>query len=377
VGSPSQEIEVVQMLGQSHKSTGFSDGHGGYLHLVDIDPQPLYLHQPRPDLAVQPAIVTAAPVPPAAAGDRPITLTIRNPFNRSWQGTLAAMADGRWTVTPASQTISLAANESKTFTAQLKMSEDLEPARYPVGFTLTTPENGSITASIEAAVTPTVRVPMLANKLDPADMPKWILPTKPLQVDRVEQVVVGRPPALASLQEKSYWGGKSELSARVQVAGDVEGLMVGVEVTDANASLPQSWPGVGGSCVELFLDTRPPSAGLGTPPYTDRVEHLVLRPALAAGQKVEAWRAGGAALPGATYAGGSISPMSYWVAAKIPWKDLNLERNSPFGIDVGINGAKPGGGRKTQMMLFGTATNNLDASHFGTAFVTDDSPFKH
>jgi len=318
--------------------------------------------------------VTAAPVPPAATSERPIALTVRNPFNQPWQGTLAAVPDPRWTVSPATQSLSLAAGESKTFTAQLKMLDDLEPGRYPVGFTLTTPANGIITATAEVAVTPTVRVPMLANRLEPSDMPKWNLPTKPLQLDRVEQVVVGRPPALASLQEKSYWGGASELSARVQVAGDAEGLSIGVEVTDANASLPQSWPGVGGSCVELFLDSRPPSKGLGAPPYTDRVVHLVLRPALAAGQKVEAWQPSGAALAGVAYAGGRTSPTAYWVAAKIPWKDLNLDADQPFGLDVGINGAKPGGGRKTQMMLFGTATNNLDASHFGTAFKTDGLP---
>jgi hypothetical protein len=194
----------------------------------------------------------------------------------------------------------------------------------------------------------------------------------------MDQVVIGRPSDLASLQEKNDWIGPEELSAQAKIGYDDNGLLVYVKVHDAHARLPQGWPGVSGSCVEFFFDFRPADGSygphLGNPLYDSNVHQLVVRPVIKAGQKAAIWHASAssAALPNISVDAGSLDKENYWLILRIPWSDTGrlFEPGMRMGFDVGVNGPHPGeAGRKSQIVLFGTSSNCSDASRFGVGML--------
>jgi len=151
-----------------------------------------------------------------------------------------------------------------------------------------------------------------------------------------------------------------------------------VKVHDVHARLPQGWPGVLGSCVEFFFDFRSADAGLGNVNYDSNVHQVVVRPVIKAGQKPAVWHASAssAALPNLSVKGGSLDADNYWLILRIAWSDIgrSFEPGMRMGFDVGVNGSHPGeGGRKSQIVLFGTSNNYSDASRFG-AGILDKSP---
>jgi hypothetical protein len=173
-----------------------------------------------------------------------------------------------------------------------------------------------------------------------------------------------RAPLLASLQEEQYWKGPNELSGEAKIAADGKDLFVYLQVKDANQRPPKEWPGVLGSSVEIFLDRRPADAGLGSPTYGKGVSQLVVN----APGTAELWEptAKLGMLEGVEVAGAGLEKGKYWIALRIPRSPRTDASPESFGFDIGINGPPArGDGRKTQIMLFGTATNNKDASAFG------------
>jgi len=61
---------------------------------------------------------------------------------------------------------------------------------------------------------------------------------------------------------------------------------------------------------------------------------------------------------------------------RIPASDIGraFEPGMRIGFDVGINGPYPGkGGRKSQIMLFGTRNNYSDASRFGVGMLEKEA----
>jgi hypothetical protein len=329
----------------------------------------MYVQQSLPDLKLLPPVMIAVPRQPSAAGKIATVLKLQNVFDRSWAGVLKITDDDRWTVTSIEQKFAIEPGQQATLTFDVQPKPGVPRGRYPIFVTTALPDGRPFIGCGEVAVTPSVQISQLPAGTPLAKMRDWTMPGGPLMLDRAEQVVVGRPPAMASLQEKQYWAGPSELSGSVKVAGDESGLIMYVEVVDANARLPKPWPGVGGSCVELFFDFRSTDAGLGTPPYSRDVYQLIIRPPLDDKQTVATWKPSVAShdLPGLTAAGGRIDMTHYWIAVKLPWKDLGVMPGAGtlVGFDVGVDGAKPDGGRKSQMMLFGTPGNNRDASGFG------------
>jgi hypothetical protein len=192
----------------------------------------------------------------------------------------------------------------------------------------------------------------------------------PLLLNRAEQVTIGRSPLLASLQDPKFWLGPEELSAQVKTEYSPTGLAVAVRVHDANFRPPVPWHSVGGSAVELFFDFRRADNGLGSAPFGAGVYQFILKPPVKDGDAVDIWFAGGGEVAGAQTTGARLGDKDYVVNFFLPWQSLGVTPSPGllFGLDVAVDGASPAdAGRKSQLVLFGTANNFQDASHFGQA----------
>ena len=126
--------------------------------------------------------------------------------------------------------------------------------------------------------------------------------------------------------------------------------------------------------MEFFFDFRAADGSLGKPNYDSDVHQVVVRPVIKAGQKAAIWHASAssAALPNLSVKGGSLDEENYWLILRIPWRDIGraFGPGMRMGFDVGINGPYPGeGGRKSQIMMFGTSNNCSDASKFGVGML--------
>jgi hypothetical protein len=129
--------------------------------------------------------------------------------------------------------------------------------------------------------------------------------------------------------------------------------------------------------VEFFFDFRPADGSLGGPNYDGDVHQVVVRPVIKAGQKAAIWHASASSpLPNLSVEGGSLDAENYWLILCIGWRDIGREFEPGMRVDfdISINGPYPGeGGRKSQIMLFGTSNNCSDASKFGVGML-DKAP---
>jgi hypothetical protein len=203
----------------------------------------------------------------------------------------------------------------------------------------------------------------------------WLEPPNgPLLLNKVDQVAIGKPDVLVSIQEKNDWAGVEELSGQAKIGYDDNGLLVYVKVHDAHARLPGDWPGIEGSYVEFFFDFRAADGGLGELSYDSDVHQIVVWPAIKAGQNPAVWHASGSSSPllNLSVGGVSLDADNYWLILRIPASDIgrSLKTGMQMGFDVGINGPYPQeSGRKSQLMMFGTSSNYSDASRFGDALL--------
>ena len=81
-------------------------------------------------------------------------------------------------------------------------------------------------------------------------------------------------------------------------------------------------------------------------------------------------------MPNLSVEAGSLDADNYWLILRIPASDTghSFEPGMRMGFDVGINGPYPGeGGRKSQIMLFGTNNNYSDASRFGMGMLEKEA----
>ena len=368
------ELELVSLFGQPSRSQGTLISPGTYLHYLLVSEEPLYVHDSSPDLLILPSLIQAAKVNPGPLGKTHLILTLRNPLSVPWRGSLQLQSDNRWDLPAESPVFSLEPGKQSDISCDIQAKAGLPKGHYPLTATFPFPDGKPCLVSADISVSPSFNIPLLPTGMSLADMRNWEMLGGPLQLNRPEQVVVGRPPAMVSLQEKQYWSGPDELSASVKLGCDPQFLSIYVEVRDSHAKLPATWPGVNGTCLEFFLDCRPLNQGLGNSRYDRNVHQLVIKPALAKGQTMAVWKASApsADLPGKQVAGGPLAPDRYWVALRIPWRDLGLtfSPGQAIGFDLGVDGAdETGSKRKSQLMLFGSAANNRDASRFGLGFL--------
>ena len=376
IEAPDSEIERISMFGQKAVLTPTGNAGNGVFRL-ELDEEPVYLHlkQPGFHLLPSPVIALASEVSGTPSG---FHFTVVNTYQKPWTGSVLLAPPSGWKVALDAQDFSLDPGGKVVIKGNCEIPTGIRKGSYTIEASLKLPDGTPFTFPVQVNVRPTLLVPHVAETFVWDQTASWQQVQSLSKIDQTEQVVVGRPPTLASLQEEKYWKGPGELSADIRVASNAGAFYVYAEVQDANLKVPQTWPGVLGSCVELFLDARSMDGGLGRSAYGPGVHQLVLKPAIDGQEAVQIWDASEkmGKLDGVHAVGGLLSPGKYWMAIQIPWSALGRQETQglPLGFDLGINGPPQNGvGRKSQLMLFGTGANNLDASNFGMATLATDA----
>ncbi|WP_043587037.1 hypothetical protein [Geminisphaera colitermitum] len=387
--------ELVTLFGQTSNLSGNT-------HAIELGDEPIYLHTARPGIRVMSSPVINLRQETREPGRTEISFTLVN-RNRSgagsgsttkpWADRVEIPPQQGWRFEPATLAFNLAPGKRTqlAFTAIAPVASGATTNAGQRSFVIdaiTRLSDGTrFTFPIVLEARPTARLSPLPASLSQtpteasaAALAAWQPADGELRIDTPDQVAVGRPPKLTSIQEEQFWAGPAELSARVKLGYDRDGLLVYVDVTDANVRLPQRWPDVRGSVVELFFDFRPLEQTAGSPAYGKGVYQVVLRPALQSGDTVEIWNASKQnGILESTTAIGAPRTGGYWVAFRIPWASTGLPfdpaTGAPtrgFGFDVAVDAPFPADAhasradqRKSQIVLFGTASNNVSTSGFG------------
>jgi hypothetical protein len=361
VESADSPMEIVSLFGQPQ-----SVPEGKCLVRVDVVPEPVYIHTRKPGLHLLPSPVIAV----SRDANSGFQFTLVNKYKQPWNGSIRFANAQGWTVTPSEQAFDLEPGARAKIQAACTIPTGTKRGSYAVEASLNLPDGTPFAFPVSIAVRPTFVVPPAPSGFAWDDPSAWKEMPLALKLDQSDQVTVGRAPLLASLQEEQYWKGPNELSGEAKLAADGKDLFVYLEVKDANQRAPKEWPGVLGSSVEVFLDLRAADSGLSSPAYGPGVHQIVLK-APTTGTP-ELWEASAkfGRLEGVSAAGAASGNGTYWVALRIPRAPNNPGKSESFGFDIGINGPPAkGNGRKTQIMLFGTASNNSDASGFGAASI--------
>ena len=364
-------LERVTMLGLTDTLTA-RKGERFYTHTIELGEEPCYVHSDMPLLGFAPSPVKSAATNSTSVGKVRLTLTLENVFANRWQGKASLKKDTRWRIEPAERQFDLAPGKRIELLFDFEVAVGVAQGRYSQTLDVGLPDGGHYVGAVEIPVKSVFRIPRLPEGTSLAKMRDWKPPGGPLLIDRIEQVAIGKPHALASRREKDTWGGAEELSAKVKIGYNNDGLFVYTEVHDAAPRLPQGWPGVLGSSLEFYFDFRAADAGLGQPSYGPQVHQVVIRPVIQEGQKPAFWHPSesSARLTKLSFESGSLDKTTYWACIRIPWSDTGRAWKSgmPIGFDVAVNGPGPTG-RKTQMVMFGTENNYVEASLFGVGIL--------
>jgi hypothetical protein len=365
-GQNQNTAEAVSLFGQPVALRASQTARG--MVRLELNEQPTYLHLKQGTLSIQPAPIGDVNVLRNPNGRYLLQYNLVNRNEQPWKGAIEYQAPSGWKVEPARSTFELAAGQNSQLSVTVIPPSNASGTRT-VTARLQTPDGDPYTASFLVKVRPTLSIAPTTN---PTILTYDQITTPALPINRPEQVVIGRPPSLASLQEPKYWQGPDELSASVKTAYSANGLNVSVRVHDANFRPPHPWPAVTGSAVELFFDFRGLNNGLGSPLYGKGVYQIILKPPATNSEEVQVWYPRGADgnLPGVQASGERIGDKDYVLNLFLPWQAVGVTPTPglQFGMDVSVDGpTATATGRKTQMALFGTSANSSDASEFGHA----------
>jgi len=363
--------EYVTLFGQPLASA--SVPAGGLARSVQVSEEPVFVHLKKPGLALAPSPVINPHQAPGAGSAYRAQFTLVNRGDRPWSGEVNFSSEGGWRFEPEKPAFSLPPQGRATLEVRCVPPQNVARGAHTIAASAPLPDGGTFEFPLGLVVRDRVAVAALPQP-EPLDQLAQGLPGAAIPIDQISQVAIGRAPGLASLQEEKYWKGPEELSATAQVGADEDGLVTLVRVRDAHPRAPSVWPGVGGSCVELFYDFRSAEGGYGRSAYEKGVYQVCLKPSLVPGEKVAVWNTSErfGTLAGTSAAGGRTSD-GYWVAFHIPWTSIppTARSQGTFGFDVAIDGPNADGpGRKSQLIWAGTAANSTDASAFGMATLT-------
>ena len=361
-------LEVVSMLGT--KQT-LSAPAGKFR--VELGEEPVYIHARHPGLKLLPSPVVAI-AQDFSSGSHGFRFTVVNTSEQRWKSSVELASPAGWQAALESPDFSLAPGERIVLSGSCTLPADMPKGSYALNAAMKLPDGTPFTFPISIDVRPSVTISNVTSDFAWDQMASWAQVGPALKIDQAAQVVVGRPPPLASLQEEKYWAGPQELSAEVRLAASPDALLIYLEAQDANFKLPAAWPGVAGSCVELFLDGRSSAAGLGHSNYGPGVGQILIKPPDGVQQALALANTTGK-LSNVSAIGARLDDGKYWIAVRVPWKSLGSRTpGQPLGFDIGLDGASHDGlRRKSQMMLFGSAANNTDASAFGLVQLTVNS----
>ena len=368
--SACQELDTTSLFGVEKKLSA-KGGPDFFLHRIELCDQPVYLHLSKTGLTLSQSPVIGCVQETEASGGKTVKFTLVNRFDAKWAGAVSFSKSECGAFSPSKVEFSL--EPGARTSVETKCDPPMGTARgiHIVEAGTALPDGSPFVFPIEIDVRPSFAVNRLPDGFSLNDLGSWKPDGAEMPIDRPDQVAIGRPPKLSSLQEERYWKGSEELSAKVAAGYDARGFYSRVVVHDKNMGPLKKWPGVEGSCVEFFLDFRSSAKGLGKGPYENGVGQIIVKPALKAGEKVELWLPNFGNLEpfkGVEAVGGVIDGASYWVGLFVPWTALDPAAKTPeaIGFDVAIDGPPAGAvGRKSQIILFGGADNCRNASLFG------------
>ncbi|MAX24900.1 MAG: hypothetical protein CMJ19_10390 [Phycisphaeraceae bacterium] len=367
------QLEIVDMLGQTRM---LNVSHG--IAVCDVTELPMYVHVKSKQLEIQNGPIENVVVKANGPASGECEITLRNPMPYMFDGSFSvSWQRGQGSVEPAMQRLQLDRNQSRTLKVRYQLDTDETQTVDKPLLTLTVSGNSPMmddtllfhsAVAIPTRPVATVKLATSPVRLHQSQDAMLIAlksaDAKVLKLNRLEQVKLGRPPALASLHDPAWWGGEDELSADIQLAADSEGIVLYMDVKDVAARLPRTWPSVKGSVVELFFDFRKPGDGLGDPVYGNQTFQVLIKPELtAAVTDAQVWSPQRDRLNATCFSQYDAKADRYWLVYRMPWAGGVPE---VIGFDVAINAAPEGkAGRKTQMILFGDATNARNAAAFG------------
>ena len=367
-------IEIVSLFG-IEKTLAAKGGSKSYHHRIELDDKPIYIHLKKPGMSLSPSPVIGYERSTGKSGETKIKFTLVNRFDSNWTGSVDFSSAEGMKPAPAKIEYSLDPGKRTVIETSCQTVPGMSRGIHRLEAATTLIDGAPFVFPIEIDVRPNFTIPRLPEGFTLKDMNTWKPQGGEMMIDKPEQVAVGRPPELSSLQEERYWQGPDELSAKVAAGYNDKGIFARITVHDKNRGPLKKWPGVEGSCIEWFFDFRSPANGLGSASYDKGVNQIVSKPAFGKNDKVELWNTGSAqdAFKGVEADGGAADASSYWVGIFVPWTALDAKAKTPdsIGFDVGVDGPPAGGvaGRKSQIFLFGGANNNKDASGFGAGML--------
>ena len=366
VRSSDAVLERVSMYGKKTSLRPVARSGNAWLYAMEADATPFYLHSVTSDLQVMPSPVSGVRVMDLADGIGRISLELLNSRSEPWIPRLRFDSIPGLELRPSGGIPQIPPKRHGRL--DFLCSSAKENGEYWVRFRILLPEGGEYVHPVRIRSKKVMfagRAPESFSITGPDSMNGF---TEPFRIHTAKQCQEGRPPEMMSFHSTDFWGGENELSAEARLAFSGTRLFCLMKVRDASPRLPEIWPGVLGSAVELFLDLRPEGAGLGSRAYGKGVFQILFLPALEQGKHVK-WSSRQLGKESRILVCGEPLPgYGYWVGIEIPLELLGVgmppER---FGADFAVNGPfadRPG--RKTQMFGFGGGDSWRNAEHFGT-----------
>ncbi len=382
VTAPGECLEGVTLFGRPRRFQALSrrsDGRG--LFLLPLDGLPLYLHFRNGGPEILSSPVGAVSVENIVGDSGSIALTLLNTSEQAWKTRVTAGECAGLSVSPQEIELTVPALRRRKVRFRCVPAAGTVRNEFEVPLSLRLPDGVKLTRRCRISRSPSARAGVLPAEFTSRGPDSLNSFTRELKAERLEQVVFGRPSELASLQEMNVWGGPEELSGSFRLGCNEEALFLVARVRDRHPRLPKVWPGVAGSCLELFFDFRTPAEGLGRAAYGKQVFQLLIRPPVEKGMPPELWSPQRPELSGKLLRleGGCLAEGGYWITLALPWKLVvsGGVRPERFGFDAGINGSfADRAERKAQLMLFGTDQNFRNASKFGTVLTGKEPTVK-
>ncbi|MDP6381108.1 MAG: sugar-binding protein, partial [Phycisphaerae bacterium] len=164
------------------------------------------------------------------------------------------------------------------------------------------------------------------------------------------------------------WTGNNDLSARLRLAWNTDGLLLALEVDDdvlknPFKGTPATWQG---DCIELFLDAREPAKRDGK--HGKGTFQIFCTPGLTTDQKADCIYSGKLNEPAGMKVASTITATGYIMEIAIPFflvPGVEGAEGQTIGIDVAIDDCD-NEARDEQLVWAGTGNNWADTSRFAT-----------
>ncbi len=367
------KLEAFDLFGQPLPLQR-SELRGSQLCSFEASPLPAYLHSGKPGIVFEQSPFGTLRLVERKGDAYLLKMTVRDIRGSGvFKGALKLAGPEGSRFEPAGSEFSVEALESKELSFEFTPPEGFKAKVCEVEAKIALDGAGACVVSAPIALQPAFKVESAPESLDASSLPALELPGEWLLMDSVDQVKIGAPPKMASLQEEAFWKGPEELSAKVKYAANGKGLFAQVIVKDASMKVPSKWPGVSGSCIEFFFDFRRPARRAEYPKFEKGVYQAIISPALTEGDATKVWNASErhGVIEGLKAVSVRLGPKSYAVNVFVPWDSIGGRPKHSIALDVSADA--PGKGepqrRKCQMALFGDESNNLDPSNYGVGLL--------